>query len=310
MDIYISPMAGVTDYSYRKIMAKFNPNLMFTEMVNSSLLLKDDNITVSELLKCDSFHNTGTQVFGSNKREIVDSFLKLEDMGFDIINLNMGCPQPKIIKGGSGCSLLLQRDLVEDILCTLKEKLNTNTKISIKIRIGYKNFNEPEFFVKLSEKYKLDFICVHGRTQEQIYSGKANWNKIRELSEICKDIKFIGNGDIFNPRDMQNKLSKSINGIMLARGIVGNPWLIQQCKRYFKGEDFEIPKYNEIKNMLMEHLYILRENKGEIAAAMEINKFIPEYFKDYMKNVEFSKVIKEIILNKNFCEKMKKVKEL
>ena len=164
MKIYIAPMSGFTDYSYRKILEKFSPSLLFAEMVNSHLIKIGDTKTIN-LLKCDNFDNIGIQVFGNNSEDIIYSFLKLEDMGFKNINLNMGCPQPKIIKSGSGAALLPDIDFIKNLICELKEKVNFNTKISIKIRLGYKKFNSPEIYVKMADDFNLDFICVHGRTQ-------------------------------------------------------------------------------------------------------------------------------------------------
>ena len=127
MKIYIAPMAGITDYSFRKILEKFNPDFLFTEMVNARLLFERDKTTETELLKCDSIQNTGTQVFGSDEKEIIYSFQKLEKMGFKKINLNMGCPQPKIIKNGAGSALLPNTEFVDRILHILKEILADNT---------------------------------------------------------------------------------------------------------------------------------------------------------------------------------------
>lgn len=309
MDIYISPMAGVTDYAYRKIMEKFNPDLMFTEMVNSSLLMKNDEDTLNELLKCDDFEKTGTQVFGNNKKDIVESFLKLEEIGFNKINLNMGCPQPKIIKNGAGCSLLLKEELVEDILYTLKCKLSDKTKISIKIRSGYKDFNNPEYYFDLSQKYKLDFICIHGRTQDQMYSGEANWDIISKISEKSRDIKLIGNGDIFSKEDFVEKTKNlNINGVMLARGIIGNPWLISDCKNVASKREKITLK--GIKDILIEHLYLIGENKNYDIAPMEINKFVKPYFKNFLIDEEILIKLKDIIMEKDFDKKVKKITKI
>ena len=122
MKIYISPMAGYTDYSYRKILKKFNTDLLFTEMVNARLLNENDEATEKELLKCDDKENEGVQVFGSDKNGIVKAFLKLENKGFKNLNLNMGCPQTKIIKTGAGSALLPQTDFVDNLLSELKRK--------------------------------------------------------------------------------------------------------------------------------------------------------------------------------------------
>lgn len=305
MKIYIAPMAGITDYSFRKILEKFSPDFLFTEMVNSHLLATHDKTTETELLKYDSLKNTGTQVFGSNEEEIIYSFQKLEEMGFKKINLNMGCPQPKIIKNGAGSALLLNRAFIDNLICKLKKHLSSDTEISIKIRTGYKNFSEPEFYLNLANKYQLDFICIHGRTQEQIYSGKADWDIIRKLGTLPRNVDFIGNGDLFEPHDIIQKINNSnLDGIMLARGIIGNPWLISQIKELMKfGKIFTIPKFSEVKSTLLEHLELLSENKGAIIASMEINKFIKPYFKSFQSE-ELHEKLNKIIIEKNLKHKI------
>ena len=305
MKIYIAPMAGITDYSFRKILEKFSPDFLFTEMVNSHLLAIHDKTTETELLKYDSLKNTGTQVFGSDEEEIIYSFQKLEEMGFKKINLNMGCPQPKIIKNGAGSALLLNKVFIENLICKLKKHLSSDTEISIKIRTGYKNFSEPEFYLNLANKYQLDFICVHGRTQEQIYGGTADWDIIRKLGTLPRNVDFIGNGDLFEPHDIVQKINNSnLDGIMLARGIIGNPWLISQIKELMKfGKIFTIPKFSEVKSTLLEHLELLSENKGAIIASMEINKFIKPYFKSFQSE-ELHEKLNKIIIEKNLKHKI------
>ena len=313
MKIYISPMAGITDYAYRQIMSKFNPDLVFAEMVNAHLMNLDDKTTITQLLKCDNFETTGAQIFGYDKDELVNAFLKVESLGFKKINLNMGCPQPKIIKNGSGSALLPRTEFMKDLIDTLKSKLKSNTKLSIKIRVGYKNFHSPEFYIQLANEYKLDFICVHGRTQEQIYSGVSNWDLVSKLSKLPRNIDFIGNGDLFDAEDIAKKIKDTkLDGIMLARGIVGNPWLIAQTKEYLSSGIINTkPTFDDIKNILLEHLSILEKNKGAIIASMEINKFIRPYFKKFSENnPNFSTKLREIISEKDILHKYSLINSL
>ena len=129
MKIYIAPMAGITDYSFRKITEKFHPDFLFTEMVNAHLLENDDETTKTELLKVDDTNITGTQIFGSDKQELINGFLKLESLGFKKINLNMGCPQPKIIKNGAGSALLENYKFIENLFEELMSKIKKNYSI-------------------------------------------------------------------------------------------------------------------------------------------------------------------------------------
>ena len=280
MKIYTAPMAGITDYSFRKIIKKFDPDFMFTEMVNANLLNREDDTTISELLKCDNKEKTGTQIFGGDKDELISGILKLKNFGFTKININMGCPQPKIIKNGAGSALLENSELVELILLEMQ---NIDAEISIKIRVGYKDFENPEIFLDLANKYNLDFICVHGRTQRQMYSGTANWEIVKKLSKIPRKVEFFGNGDLFEPAEIKKKIQTSnLDGIMLSRGIIGNPWLISQTREFLQtGKIKTIQTFDETKSIVLEHLQNISENKGEIKAVLEINKFLRPYFKKF-----------------------------
>ena len=325
MKIYTAPMAGVTDYSFRKILKKFEPDFLFTEMVNANLLNREDEITVNELLKCDDKEKTGTQIFGGDKNELVSGIFKLKDFGFRKININMGCPQPKITKNGAGSALLENFELVEEVLLETKD---IEADISIKIRVGYREFQNPEIFLKLANKYNLDFICVHGRTQEQMYSGTANWEIVERLSKMPRNIEFFGNGDLFDPFKIEQKISFcNLDGIILSRGIIGNPWLILQTREFLKfGKINTIQTFDETKSIVLEHLENIEENKGEIKAVLEINKFLRPYFKKFWeknlnKNIKIVTVedfydenlkgkIDKIILEKEILEKIKMIKQL
>lgn len=325
MKIYTAPMAGITDYSFRKIIKKFDPDFMFTEMVNANLLNREDDTTISELLKCDNKEKTGTQIFGGDKDELISGILKLKNFGFTKININMGCPQPKIIKNGAGSALLENSELVELILL---ETQNIDAEISIKIRVGYKDFENPEIFLDLANKYNLDFICVHGRTQRQMYSGTANWEIVKKLSKIPRKVEFFGNGDLFEPAEIKKKIQTSnLDGIMLSRGIIGNPWLISQTREFLQtGKIKTIQTFDETKSIVLEHLQNISENKGEIKAVLEINKFLHPYFKKFWeKNLDknsrivtienyydenLKSKIDKVILEKEILEKIRIIEML
>ena len=325
MKIYTAPMAGITDYSFRKILKKFEPDFMFTEMVNANLLNREDGTTVNELLKCDEKEKTGTQIFGGDRNELVSGIFKLKDFGFRKININMGCPQPKITKNGAGSALLENFELVEKVLLETKD---IEADISLKIRVGYKEFQNPDIFLKLANKYNLDFICVHGRTQEQMYSGTANWEIVERLSKMPRNIEFFGNGDLFDPFKIEQKISFcNLDGIILSRGIIGNPWLILQTREFLKfGQINTIQTFDETKSIVLEHLENIEENKGKIKAVLEINKFLRPYFKKFWeknlnKNSKIVTVedfydenlkgkIDKIIFEKEILEKIKMIKQL
>ena len=325
MKIYTAPMAGTTDYSFRKILEKFDPDFLFTEMVNANLLNREDDTTINELLKCDYKQRTGTQIFGGDKEELISGILKLKNLGFRKININMGCPQPKIIKNGAGSALLENADLVDQVLL---ETQNIGAEISIKIRVGYKDFDNPEIFLNLANKHNLDFICVHGRTQKQMYSGTANWEIVEKLSKIPRNVEFFGNGDLFEPSEIQQKITScNLDGIILSRGIIGNPWLISQTREFLQtGKINTIQTFDETKSLVLEHLQNIVKNKGEMKAVLEINKFLRPYFqkfwdKNLNRNREIAVIenfydenlkskIDKIILEKEIVQKIKMIEML
>ena len=305
MKIYTAPMAGITDYSFRKILEKFEPDFLFTEMVNANLLNREDDTTINELLKCDDKEKTGTQIFGGDKNELVSGILKLKNFGFRKININMGCPQPKILKNGAGSALLENYELVDQVLF---ETQNIGAEISIKIRVGYKDFDNPEIFLNLANKHNLDFICVHGRTQKQMYSGTANWEIVEKLSKMPRNINFFGNGDLFEPSEIKRKIAScNLDGIILSRGIIGNPWLISQTREFLKtGKINTIQTFDETKSLVLEHLQNIVENKGEKKAVLEINKFLRPYFQKFWdKNLDRNS---EIAVIENFFDENLKSK--
>ena len=305
MKIYTAPMAGITDYSFRKILEKFKPDFLFTEMVNANLLNREDDTTINELLKCDNKEKTGTQIFGGDKNELVSGILKLKNFGFRKININMGCPQPKIIKNGAGSALLENYELVDQVLF---ETQNIGAEISIKIRVGYKDFDNPEIFLNLANKYNLDFICVHGRTQKQMYSGTANWEIVEKLSKMPRNINFFGNGDLFEPSEIKQKIAScNLDGIILSRGIIGNPWLISQTREFLQtGKINTIQTFDETKSLVLEHLKNIVKNKGEMKAVLEINKFLRPYFQKFWdKNLDRNR---EIAVIENFFDENLKSK--
>ena len=325
MKIYTAPMAGTTDYSFRKILEKFEPDFLFTEMVNANLLNREDDTTINELLKCDDKQRTGTQIFGGDEEELISGILKLKNLGFRKININMGCPQPKIIKNGAGSALLENYNLVDQVLF---ETQNIGAEISIKIRIGYKDFNNPEIFLNLANKHNLDFICVHGRTQKQMYSGTANWEIVEKLSKMPRNIDFFGNGDLFEPFEIQQKIvSCNLDGIILSRGIIGNPWLISQTREFLQiGKINAIQTFDETKSLVLEHLQNIVKYRGEMKAVLEINKFLRPYFqkfwdKNLNRNSEIAVIenfydenlkskIDKIILEKEIMKKIKMIEML
>lgn len=278
--IYIAPIAGVTDYTYRGILEKFNPDLIFTEMVSVNALSVLNDKTISKILLLRE--GNAVQIFGEDIKKIIYSAKFIENLGVNHINLNCGCPMKKIVNCGYGAALVKEPEKIKRIVSELKSNLKDDTKVSIKIRIGY---TKPENYLEIAhiaEDLKCDHITVHGRTREQLYSGKANWDYIKEIKDNIS-IPVIGNGDIFTAEDAKDKISYSnVDGIMLARGIFGNPWLIRDIR--------EILEYGEVKTK------VTKEDKINMAITHIENsdidndgKFIPDIRKHicwYLKGIE------------------------
>ena len=307
MKIYIAPMAGITDYAFRSILKEFNPDLIFTEMVNANLVNMNDVNTFNTLLKRDG--DESVQVFGSGKERLVDAFLKLESIGIKHLELNMGSPKTKIIKTGAGSALLPEKENMTDLLETLRSQLSDNTELSIKIRTGFRDFHEPEFYIDLANRLNLKYICVHGRTREQEYSGIADWDLVSRLSKIDRKIDFIGNGDLFDVDKIMTVINSSnLDGVLLARGIIGNPWLITQLREKLNnGVVKTLPSLDDIKNIIIKHYELSHANKGEKLTCLEMNKFVKYYFKDYP---HLNEQLNSIILDYNYLDILSKIEKL
>lgn len=299
-NVFLAPMAGVTDIPFRKICKTFSPGLMYTEMASSKALEFNSQKTekILEVVKDDS--PSAVQIFGSNKDSIRNTILMLnENEDIDIIDINMGCPAPKLVKNGDGAGLLLDLRNVESII---KEAVKVSKKeITVKTRKGFNEEKTTALEVaKICEEYGVKQITVHGRTREQYYSGKADLEVIKKVKENVK-INVIGNGDIFDVSSALNMFEYTkCDGIMIARGAMGNPWIF---KSIIDGQDY-IPTNNEILNMIFKHIDYMVENDGEKLANLKSRKHIAWYLKglngstkvrDRVNKAESIHVVKEIL---------------
>jgi len=219
------------------------------------------------------------QIFGEDIEKIKSSAQYIQNLGVKHINLNCGCPMKKIVNCGYGAALVKDPEKIRRILSEIKLVLNDDVKLSVKIRIGYK---EPENYVqigKIVEEVGCDHITVHGRTREQLYSGKADWSYIKEVKDNVS-IPVIGNGDIFTAEDALEKVSYSnVDGVMLARGIFGNPWLIRDIREILEYGEVKNPVTKDEKiNMAIEHLKRIRIDNDE-QFIFDVRKHISWYLK-------------------------------
>lgn len=308
MKIYIAPMAGVTDYTYRGILGEFNPDMVFTEMVSVNALEMENEKTLSQILKVRP--GDSVQLFGRDIDKIVHSAKFVENMGIKHIDINSGCPVNKVVKNGYGAALLEDPEHIKRILFTLRDSLKEETDFSIKIRVGYKGTKEQIKIAQYAEEAGCKHITVHGRTREQMYTGKADWDLIREVKESV-NIPVIGNGDIFTAEDALERIKLSgVDGIMLARGICGNPWLIQQIREILEfGEVKTIVTAHDRIDMAVKHLNLAKADNPDKAFQFEIRKHLCWYLKGLKGATHLKNAVNHLESYEDIIEILEKAKE-
>ncbi|WMJ78195.1 MULTISPECIES: tRNA dihydrouridine synthase DusB [unclassified Sedimentibacter] len=284
-NIVLAPMAGVTDITYRTICKEMGAGLVCTEMVSAKGLYYKD-VKTKRLMKINEKNRpVSLQIFGSDPdimAYVVNDYIN-NRKDIDIIDINMGCPTPKIVKNGDGSALMRSPKLAGEIVNKIK-KISVKP-VTVKIRSGWdsNNINAPEF-AKVLEYNGADMIAVHGRTREQFYTGRADYNVIKKVKESV-NIPIVGNGDIYSPQDaVKMSEATSCDGVMVARGILGNPWLIMNIAKIFSGnDDFFEPTVKDKIQMIKRHALMLVDELDEKIAILEMRKFAAWYMKG-MKN--------------------------
>ena len=296
-NVFLAPMAGVTDIPFRKICRKFGPGLTYTEMASTKAMEFGSDKTEKIIQIMSDERPSIVQIFGSDKdtiRKTIEKLNQQEDI--DIIDINMGCPAPKLVKNGDGAGLLLDLKKVEEII---KEATSVSKKpITVKTRKGFNDDIITAVEVaKICEKYGVAMITIHGRTREQYYSGVADLDIIKKVKESVK-IPVIGNGDITDVKSAKKMFEYTgCDGIMIARGAQGNPLIF---KSILDGQDY-VPSYEERLQIILEHIrYELENEENKKNAVFKMRKHIAWY----LKSLPNSTYVKDKINREEDIEKV------
>ena len=292
-DLILGPMAGVTDLPFRLLCKEQGAGLLCMEMVSAKGIMYNNKNTKFLLTIDERERPVSLQLFGSDPDIISEQAKRIEELPFDILDINMGCPVPKIVNNGDGSALMKNPLLAGEII--EKTARAIQKPVTVKIRKGFdeEHINSVEM-AHIAQESGAAAIAVHGRTREQYYSGKADWEIIRKVKEAVK-IPVIGNGDVWTPQDaIDMRKQTGCDGVMIGRGAQGNPWIFKQILHYEQtGELLEKPSPQEVTEMILRHAKMQMEFKGEYTGMREIRKHAAWYTAGYKNSAKLRGKINE-----------------
>lgn len=291
--IVLAPMAGVCNAAFRSIIKRFGAGLVYAEMVSDKAVVYQNKKTLNMLYVAEDEHPMAMQIFGGDKETFIEAAKFVDaNCDCDIIDINMGCPVPKVTKNEAGAKLLLDSDKIYDIVSSINAV--TTKPVTVKMRIGW-NADTVNVInnAKAVEAAGASAVAIHGRTAKQMYTGKADWSYVKQVVEAV-NIPVFGNGDIKTPEDVKMRLEETgAQGIMIGRAFLGNPWLAAQINEYLTTGTYrkEIPAAEKFM-VAKEHMRELKALKGEHLAVLEMRGHMAWY----IKGLKGSSRVKELLM--------------
>lgn len=292
--VILAPMAGVTDLPFRLLCHEQGAGLVCTEMISAKAIYYKNKNTESLMAIRSDERPVSLQLFGSEPDILAAMARQIEDRPFDILDLNMGCPVPKVVNNGEGSALLKRPDLVRKIVSAVVEAVDK--PVTVKIRRGFdeEHINAVEI-ARIIEDCGAAAVVIHGRTREQYYSGKADWDSIRRVKEAVS-IPVIGNGDVDSPEAAREMLEQTgCDGIMVGRAAKGNPWIFRRILCYLEtGKIQGRPSMQEVKDMILRHARMQVEEKGMYTGMREMRKHVAWYTAGFPHSAKLRRQVNEM----------------
>ncbi|MBS6736310.1 MAG: tRNA dihydrouridine synthase DusB [Clostridiales bacterium] len=289
--VVLAPMAGVCDLPFRLLCREQGAGLVCMEMVSAKAIYYHNKNTELLMQTDPGEHPVSLQLFGSDPKIMSEMAKQIEERPFDILDVNMGCPVPKVVNNGEGSALMKNPALVREIVTAMAKAVKK--PLTVKIRMGFdgEHINAVEI-AKIIEDSGAAAVAVHGRTRQQYYSGEADWEIIRKVKEAVS-IPVIGNGDVDSPQKAKRMLEETgCDGVMVGRAARGNPWLLGRIAHYLEdGELLENPSPEEVKTMILRHARMQLEYKGEYTGMREMRKHVAWYTAGYPRSSKLRQAV-------------------
>lgn len=289
--VFYAPLAGCSDYPFRRMSAKYKPGLMYCEMVKMDALIRNDPGTLRMLDYSIEMHPIAAQLCGSKPMVAAKAAKIVESLGFDAVDLNCGCPVDKVTKDGSGSAMLKTPELIGEVIASMKAAVNI--PVTVKIRAGWdeKNINGPEI-VKIAEQGGADAICIHARTREQGYRGPANWDYIKKCKEAADKIIVIGNGDVVDAASATKIVEYTgCDAVLVARATMGRPWIIEEVMNKSVLESTSERSLEECRESLYHHFLMTKQYHHDYRVCLDMRRVGCWYLKKSSGTRQFRELI-------------------